>query len=103
MNQPFETVRVVRRLPVKSRDPTSRAIARTSAATRTTSRAGPTSRKPEPPVWDRLVAANVPTMTGPPPPVGCGWSERRSGSDDYVAHLGEAHLPTLRDIGFANA
>jgi hypothetical protein len=55
------------------------------------------------PVWHRLVAANVSTMTGSPPPVGCGWSERRSGSAEYLAHLGKAHLSTLRDIGFANA
>jgi hypothetical protein len=37
------------------------------------------------------------------PPVGCGWSERRSSSDEYVIHLGEVHLATLRNIGFANA
>ena len=37
------------------------------------------------------------------PPEGCGWSERRSTSDDYVTHLGAVHLATLRNIGFVNA
>ena len=37
------------------------------------------------------------------PPEGCGWSERRSSSDDYVTHLGAVHLATLRNIGFVNA